>query len=320
MLIVRHPQCVPARARGAVVALGNFDGLHRGHRAVIGEAQAIAGRLGAPWGVVTFEPHPRRFFQPTSVPFRLTPFRAKARLLAEMGADVLFSLRFGPALAGMLAQDFVAGVLVRGLGVRHVVTGPEFVFGKGRRGNTYVLSHMAAMEGFGYTAIPPFAFAGETCSATALRVLLRRGQVAEAAQRLGRYWEFEGHVVHGQKLGRTLGFPTANLPVEGRLHPDPGIYAVRAGLDGPGGTAWHDAVASLGTRPTVDGKGLLLEAFLFDFAGDLYGRRLRVAFVERIRKELRFPDLDALKVQMADDGARARRILAAAGTPAAPAR
>jgi riboflavin kinase / FMN adenylyltransferase len=320
MLIVRHPERVPAQARGAVVALGNFDGLHRGHRVVTGEAKAIAQRLGAPWGVVTFEPHPRQFFQPTSVPFRLTPFRAKARLVGEQGADVLAALRFGPALAGMLAQDFVAQVLVKGLGVRHVVTGPEFVFGKGRRGNAYVLAHMAAMEGFGYTQVPAFSFAGETCSATEVRVLLRRGLVAEAALRLGRWWEFEGRVVHGRKLGRDLGYPTANLPVAGRLHPDPGIYAVRAGLASPGGVHWHDAVASLGTRPTVDGKGLLLEVNLFDFAGDLYGRRLCVAFVERIRKELRFPGLDALKVQMAEDCANARRILANAAARAAFAR
>jgi riboflavin kinase/FMN adenylyltransferase len=176
---------------------------------------------------------------------------------------------------------------------------------------------MAAMEGFGYTQVPAFSFAGEPCSATAVRVLLRRGQVAEAALRLGRYWEFEGRVAHGQKLGRTLGFPTANLKVEGRMHPDPGIYAVRAGLPGADGVTWHDAVASLGTRPTVDGKGLLLEVFLFDFQGDLYGRRLCIAFVERIRKELRFDGLDALKVQMADDCAQARRILANAGARAA---
>lgn len=313
MLIVRHAPA-PRPARGAVVALGNFDGLHRGHRAVIDEAGRIARAEGRPWGVLTFEPHPRQVFQPTTVPFRITPPRAKARLLARSGVDVLFMLRFSGELAGTLAQDFVVGTLLDGLAIAHVVTGPGFVFGKGRRGNGAVLARMAAMEGFRYSQVAAESYEGEPCSATEIRVLLRRGQVAEAAHRLGREWEYEGRVVEGAKLGRKLGYPTANLATEGRLIPSPGIYAVRAVLDEDG---WRDAVASLGTRPTFDGKRTLLEVHVFDFAGDLYGRRLRVAFVDRLRKELRFPNAEALKAQIAEDCRAARAILARHPAPVA---
>lgn len=318
MRIVRHAPA-PAPVRGAVVALGNFDGLHRGHLAVIGAAGRIARAEGRPWGVLTFEPHTRGYFQRTSVPFRITPFRTKARFLDELGVDVLFALRFAERLAGTLAQDFVADIMLAGLGIGHVVTGPGFVFGKGRKGNGAVLRRMAAMEGFGYTQVPTETHGGEPCSATEIRVLLRRGLVDEAARRLGRLWEYEGRVIHGAKLGRALGYPTANLATEGRLIPSPGIYAVRAGLVERGAALWRDAVASLGTRPTFDGEGMLLEVHVFDFDGDLYGRRMRVAFVERLRKELRFPDVEALKVQIAADCAAARGILAARPSTAAVA-
>jgi riboflavin kinase/FMN adenylyltransferase len=309
MRIVRHAPA-PEPLRGAVAALGNFDGLHRGHLAVIGEARRIARATGRPLGVVTFEPHPRGFFQRTSVPFRITPFRTKARLLADQGIDVLFVLRFDAGLAGTLAQDFVVHAMVEGLGIAHVVTGPGFVFGKGRKGNATVLTQMAAMERFGYSQVATESFAGEPCSATEIRVLLRRGQVDQAARRLGRTWEYEGRVIHGAHLGRTLGYPTANLATEGRLIPAPGIYAVRAGWAEAGRAVWRDAVASLGTRPTFDGEGTLLEVFVFDWRGELYGRRLRVAFVERIRKEERFADIESLKARMALDCIEARAILA----------
>ncbi|MGH6719174.1 MAG: bifunctional riboflavin kinase/FAD synthetase [Alphaproteobacteria bacterium] len=309
MRIVRHAPA-PGPVRAAVVALGNFDGLHRGHRAVIGEAGRIARAEGRPWGVLTFEPHPRQVFQPTTVPFRITPFRTKARLLAGFGVDVLFALRFSAEVAGTLAQDFVVGTLLDGLAIAHVVTGPEFVFGKGRRGNGAVLARMAAMEGFRYSQVATETYEGVACSATEIRVLLRRGLVAAAAHRLGREWEYEGRVAHGANLGRKLGYPTANLATAGRLIPSPGIYAVRAGLVEGGRVTWRDAVASLGTRPTFDGEDTLLEVHVFDFAGDLYGRRLRVAFVDRLRKELRFPDAEALKAQMAEDCRAARAILA----------
>jgi len=309
-MIVRHGfASTPEDLRGAVVALGNFDGVHRGHRAVLDRAGEIARDTGRPWGVVTFEPHPREFFQASSVPFRLTPFRQKARILAEIGLDLMVSLRFDKKLAGRRAQDFVVDALVEGLGVSHVVTGPNFVFGKARRGNGYVLGHMAAMEGFGYTEIDSFAHRSAKVSSTDIRVLLRRGQVDLAADLLGHLWQFEGRVQHGDRRGRAMGFPTANLALDGRLHPGPGIYAVRAGLAEPGGTRWYDGAAYIGTRPTFDGTTVLLETNLFDVDRDLYGKRLRVAFVERVRKDLTFAGMDELARQMAEDCDRARAVL-----------
>jgi len=316
-MIIRHGFTgTPESLRGAVAALGNFDGVHRGHCAVLERAGAIAREAGKPWGVVTFEPHPREFFQASSVPFRLTPFRQKARLLAGLGLDLMISLRFDRTMAGRSAQDFVVEILVEGLGVSHVITGPSFVFGRGRRGNGYVLGHMAAMEGFGYTEIDNVAHRSAKVSSTDIRVLLRRGQVDMAADLLGHLWEFEGRVQHGDRRGRAMGFPTANLTLDDMLHPGPGIYAVRAGVAEPGPHAlegrvrWYDGAAYIGTRPTFDGKTVLLETNLFDFDDDLYGKRLRVAFVERVRKDLTFAGMDELARQMAEDCARAREVLA----------
>ena len=309
MLIRRHGDDMPAALRGAVVALGNFDGVHRGHRSVIERARALAADLGAPAGAVTFEPHPRSFFQPGTAPFRLTPFRSKARLFAAMGMDVMVNLAFGPAMAGRLAQDFVVSWLVEGLAVRHVVTGPGFAFGRGRRGNASVLARMAEMEGFGYTQVPAFAHLGRKVSSTEIRVLLRRGQVDRAAGLLGHLWEFEGRVRRGFGRGRALGFPTANHALDGMLHPGHGIYAVRAGIVAGGATTWHDAAAYIGTRPTFGGERVVLETHLLDFAGDLYGRRLRVAFVARVRKDMAFQGTGALARRMGEDCERARSLL-----------
>ena len=310
MRILRHTSPTPDSLRGAVVAMGNFDGVHRGHRSVIDLARRLAREADAPAGVVTFEPHPRSFFQGDGVPFRLTPFRQKTRLLAELDLDVMVNLAFNPAMAGCLAQDFVARHLVEGLGIRHLVTGPGFVFGKGRHGNGYILSQMAAMEGFTYTEAPFYLHDGQKVSSTEIRVTLRRGLVDRAAGLLGHLWECEGHVQHGEKRGREMGFPTANLPLEGMLHPGPGIYAVRAGVIDHGVTTWHDGAAYIGTRPTFHGETVLLETNLLDFSGDLYGKRLRVAFVERVRKDMTFRGMDALAIQMAEDCARARDVLA----------
>ena len=318
MRILRHYDRVDASARGAVVALGNFDGVHRGHAAVIGAAGRLARDANAPLAVLTFEPHPRHFFQPGSVPFRLTPFRVKARRMAALGVDVMVNLHFGPAIAGLLAQEFVADVLLRGLALSHLVVGPGFVFGKGRRGNAQVLRHMAAMEGFGFTEVAAERHAGEICSSTDIRVLVRRGLVDEAAERLGWTWEFEGRVVPGEARGRAIGFPTANIALDGRLHPGPGIYAVRAGITEAGVVTWHDGAAYIGSRPTFAGETVLLETHLFNFDGDLYGRRLRVAFVQRVRKDQGFESVEALTAQMTADCQRARHILADARDIAEP--
>ena len=310
MRILRHTTGVEGAARGAVVAIGNFDGLHAGHAAVIGEAGRVAREAGAPWAVLTFEPHPRSHFQPGAAPFRLTPFRAKARGLAEMGVDYMINLRFDARLAGMPARDFVRDVLLDGLGVSHIVAGPDFVFGKGRAGDARLLDRMSRTGGFGFTAIAARRHAGRQCSSTDIRALIRRGRVDEAADILGRTWEIEGRVAPGDKRGHGLGFPTANLALDGVLNPGPGVYAVRAALAGESGEVWRDGAAYVGTRPTFAGESPLLETHLFDFDGDLYGRRLRVALVKRVRKDQTFDGPDSLKAQMIADCQRARQMLA----------
>ncbi|MFQ5785128.1 MAG: bifunctional riboflavin kinase/FAD synthetase [Alphaproteobacteria bacterium] len=321
MRVLRHYRNVEAAARGAVVAIGNFDGLHRGHAAVIAGAGRIARESGAPWAVLTFDPHPRHFFGRDTRPFRLTPFRIKAQLLAEMGLDYLFNLRFDTGMAGLPARDFVLQVLLDGLGVRHVVVGPGFVFGKGRLGDGDLLRDMAAREGFGFTEIEAVHSGGARCSSTDVRGLIRRGLVDEAAELIGRLWEIEGRVETGAAYGQALGFPTANLALDRVLHPGPGIYAVRARVGDGNGVAWRDGVAYIGTRPTFAGTTLALEVHLFDFDGDLYGRRLRVAFVKRVRKDQTFDGPESLAAQMALDCRLARQILAdarAASGSAAP--
>jgi len=310
MRVLRHYSNIPADLRGCTVVIGNFDGVHRGHASVIAHAQEIAREKGVPSGIVTFEPHPRSFFAGTASPFRLTPFRQKARLLDAMGLDFMANLRFDPAMAGRLAQDFVVEMLVGGLGVSHVVTGPGFVFGKGRRGNGYILERMGEREGFGYTEAPIFSHPDKKVSSTTIRVLLRRGQVSDAADLLGHPWSYEARVESGEQRGRQMGFPTANQALDGHLHPGPGIYAVRAGIVGAQGTQWHDAAAYIGTRPTFNGETVLLETNLFDFSGDLYGKRLRVAFIERVRKDMTFRGMEALAKQMEEDCNRSRDVLA----------
>ncbi len=314
MRIFRHYDRIPPEARGAVAALGNFDGLHRGHRVVIAAAGRRALELGAPLGVLTFEPHPRQYFQSSTAPFRLTPFRAKMRMLEEIGVDCVLNLRFGPDLAGMKAEDFVTDVLAGGLGISHLAVGPGFVFGKGRQGDTALLHRMAAERDFGFTEVQAAldGAAGRMFASTDIRVLIRRGEVDLAARALGHIWEIEARVQHGDSRGEAMGFPTANMPLEGGLHPGPGIYAVRVGIADGRNMTWHDAAAYIGTRPTFAGETMLLEVYLFDYTGDLYDRRLRVAFVGAVRKDQAFDSPEALKIQMAADCERARDLLAQA--------
>lgn len=314
MRIFRHYEDLPPEARGAAVTIGNFDGVHRGHQAVIGEAGRVAKDLGAPLGVLTFEPHPRSVFQPDAPPFRLTSLRTKAHDLEALGVDCLYVLHFDLEFSKRTAQAFVADILVGGLEVRHVVVGDDFVFGHARRGNVAVLGRMAAEQGFGLTCVAPVtaaaAGAGKVFSSGAIRDLLRQGDPRAAARRLGRFWELEGRVEEGNRRGQGLGFPTANLGLGEYLRPATGIYAVRAGLDQGRDTVWRDGVASLGRRPTFGGKDLLLEVHLFDFSGDLYGRHLRVAMIEFLREERKFDRPDALISQMREDAERAREVLA----------
>jgi riboflavin kinase/FMN adenylyltransferase len=307
-----HHPLLPA-ARGAVVALGNFDGIHKGHQAVIGRAAAEAREVGAKLGLLTFEPHPRSVFRPDDLPFRLTPFRSKAILLCELGVDLLFNLRFNRALAARTAEDFIRDVLVDGLGISRAVVGYDFVFGNRRRGNAALLAEMGEKLGFGVSIVEPAGEGEELYSSTRIRTLLQSGAPRDAAALLGREWQIHGRVEHGDERGRTIGFPTANLHLADYLRPAAGVYAVRAGFDRPGadpGGAWYAGVANFGTRPTFAGTDLRLEVHLFDFAGDLYGRHLRVALVDYIRPERKFAGLDDLKAQIAKDALQARQILA----------
>jgi riboflavin kinase / FMN adenylyltransferase len=310
MRVFRHTNASDD-ARGAVVAAGNFDGVHLGHQAVLGEAKALARRLDAPFAVLTFEPHPRVVFQPGLPPFRLTPFRAKSRELETLGVDLLFTLHFDLAFAQKTAEEFVAEVLVAGLGIKAVVVGYDFVFGNKRRGTAELLKTEGSKHGFDVKVVAPASAAGGVVySSTQIREHLVAGRPRDAAALLGRPWEIDGRVDVGDKLGRTIGFPTANIDLADYLRPAPGVYAVRAGIEEGGKTEWHDGAANLGWRPTVGGKDLRLEAHLFDFSGDLYGKHLRVAFIERLRPEQRFAGLDALKAQIAADCQKAREILA----------
>jgi riboflavin kinase/FMN adenylyltransferase len=311
MRIFRH-DAVAAGDRGAVVAIGNFDGLHLGHQRVIGEAGTLARALAAPHAVLTFEPHPRSVLRPEGPPFRLTPFRMKSRLIEGLGVDLLFTLHFDRAFAARSAEEFIAGVLLERLGARHVVVGYDFVFGNARRGTAALLAERGAALGFGVSVVAPIeADAGAVFSSTRIREHLAAGRPREAAALLGRWWEIDGRVERGDERGRTIGFPTANLVLHDYLRPAAGVYAVRAGSEEGGKTVWRDGVANFGTRPTFGGSDLRLEAHLFDFAGDLYGRHLRVALIEHLRPERKFAGIDALKAQISADAVQARTVLAA---------
>lgn len=312
MKLFRHTTDFPQALRGLSVALGNFDGVHRGHRAVIRAAQDRAAALGVPSGVLTFEPHPRSLFRPDDPPFRLTPFRLKARLIEALGVEALIVVPFDRAFSERTADGFVDDVLIGDLGAKHVAAGYDFVFGHNRGGDMAMLARRGADAGFGTTRVEPVGDAGGVVfSSTKVRELLRDGRPDAAADILGHPFEIEGRVEHGDKRGRTIGFPTANVELGEYLRPRFGVYAVTAGIDEGERTLWHDGVANLGLRPTVGGLTERLEVHLFDFDGDLYGRHLRVQLRAFIRPEMKFAGLDALKAQIAADAEAARAALAA---------
>lgn len=305
MRIVTDWHGVDPALRGASVAMGNFDGIHRGHASVIGLA-----RGNAPLGVVTFEPHPRQFFAPDTPPFRLMNPEARANRLAKLGVQMLFEVPFDAALAGLTPEGFVEDVLHRGLGVSHVVVGADFCFGKGRKGTADDLARLGAARGIAVTVAPLLAEDGVSISSTAIRAALTGGDPRGAAAMLGHWHRIEGEVLHGEKRGRVLGFPTANMSVAGLHLPRLGVYAVHVDvLTGPQAGSYRGA-ASLGVRPMFGENTPNLETFIFDFAGDLYGQHLSVALVEFLRPEMRFDGLPALIAQMDADCARARAILA----------
>ncbi len=310
MRILRHYSPFPPDMLGATVALGNFDGVHRGHQAVIARALAEAQCNDTPHGVVTFEPHPRQVFRPDDPPFRLTPFRVKCHALQALGLNFMLSLPFDRAFSTLTAAEFVDGILHRALGVRHLVIGYDFVFGQGRTGNAALLTAMGAQCGFAVSVVDAVhADDGVIFSSTRIRSCLQQGDALGAAALLGRPWEIEGRVDHGDARGRLIGFPTANLALSDYVRPASGVYAVRVGVETGGQLVWHAGVANIGSRPTVNGTDIRLEAHLFDFSGDLYGQMVRVALIDWIRPERRFDGLEALTRQIATDAAEARRRL-----------
>jgi riboflavin kinase/FMN adenylyltransferase len=295
-----------AALRGAVVAIGNFDGVHRGHRAVVAAALARARSLGRPAAALTFKPHPRVFFRPQEPLFRLSDERAKLRLLAATGLSGAVVMTFDAALAATSAEEFVGRILVERLAIGGAVIGFDFHFGKNRAGSPAFLAAEGARLGFAVDVVPPLEDEGRPVSSGSVRTALAAGKVVEAAELLGAPWFVSGAVIHGEKRGRDLGFPTANLRLDPSCALKHGIYAVRVGI----GARRHDGVASFGRRPTFDNGAPLLEVFLFDFDGDLYGQALDVAFIAWIRHEEKFASIEALRTQMAADGVRAREALA----------
>ncbi|MEO6264156.1 MAG: bifunctional riboflavin kinase/FAD synthetase [Luteimonas sp.] len=296
----------PLCPQGSVVCIGAFDGLHLGHRALVRHAAARARSLDVPAAALSFEPLPREFFSREAPPPRLTLPRAKVEGLGELGVDVIGLLRFDARLAAMSAEDFVRDVLVGRLAAREVWVGPGFRFGHGRTGDLATMRTLGSRLGFSADEVAPVLLDGERVSSTRVRAALHAGDFTTAARLLGRPYAIGGRVVRGNQLGRTLGYPTANLRFGGKLPALSGIYVAR--VHGVADHPWP-AVASFGTRPTVDGSEPVLEAHLFDFDRDLYGRRIVVEFIARLRDEVRFPDLPSLVAQMHRDAAQARALL-----------
>lgn len=299
----------PDAMRGAVVAIGNFDGVHRGHQAVLDTALEIGHGEGRPVVAMTFEPHPRTLFKPDAPVFRLTPAEEKAEVMQALGLDGVVVVPFDREFAARAADDFVDHVLVDALGMAHAVTGYDFHFGRGREGSPAFLMQAGEARGFGVTVVPPFKDEGtETVSSSRIRQALEAGDVVTANALLGYHWFIRGSIRHGDKRGRELGFPTANMALAPDCRLRHGIYAVTLKADG----VVHKGVASYGRRPMFDDGMALFETFLFDFDGDLYGRPVEVALFGYLRDERKFDGIDALVAQMRRDAEEARAILASA--------
>ena len=297
---------MPDSLRGAIIALGNFDGFHLGHQAVAGEAIGWARAEGRPAIIATFDPHPVRFFAPDAPPFRLTTLDQRIELFEAAGADAMLVFAFGAELAGTSAEDFVTELLIRRLGAAGVVTGEDFSFGKGRAGNVDLLSRLGEPLGLRARAVGPVSEQGEIVSSSRIRDALRAGDCGLATHLLSRPFAIRGVVEHGAKLGRSIGYPTANLRLGNYLRPAYGIYAVTGHL--PGGKVVHGA-ANLGIRPSFDPPIELLEPYFFDFSGDLYGQEIEVALHHYLRPEAKFDSLEELTAQMEQDCLQARHLL-----------
>jgi riboflavin kinase/FMN adenylyltransferase len=311
MRIVRDYSFVAPEDRGASAAIGNFDGVHLGHQSVIDMAHTQAQAIGAPLGLVTFEPHPRQYFAPDAPAFRLMGREARANRLAKLGVERLYELNFNAALAGLSPRDFAQDVIADGLGLKHVVVGADFCFGKGRSGTAQDLQAFGAEMGFGVTIATLLSGSAGEVSSTAIRTALAEGRPRDAATMLGHWHRIEGEIIGGEQRGRQLGYPTANMSIDGLHPPRFGVYAVLIDiLNGPHAGQYHGA-ASIGVRPMFNGERPNLETFIFDFSSDLYGADASVALIDYLRPEARFDGLPALIAQMDADCAKARSILAA---------
>jgi len=305
MDIVRSWREVPPELKGAALAIGNFDGVHRGHQAVLGEAIKIAKREGRRSGAVIFEPHPREFFAPGTPFFRLTPLPLKLELLQALGLDQTFVIEFNSELASLSAEDFAAEVVAKGLGAGHVVVGHDFAYGKGRSGTTGQLAALGRKLGFGVDVVEPVGMGGATFASSRIREHLRQGEVREAADQLGYWWRVRGKVGEGAGRGKGLGFPTINLPLEPGQDIRHGIYAMRVDHDG----GRYHAAGYVGARPTFGAGEPVLEAYLLDFAGDLYGKDVDAEFIAFLRRDETFTSAQALADKMHEDCDRARDVL-----------
>lgn len=313
MQIFRHFEKLPSDIQGASVAIGNFDGMHLGHRTVIDKAGAIArtSNPAMPWGVLTFEPHPRTVFIPDQPPYRISPFRIKARHMEEMNIDFIVVLHFDRKFAAYSAQWFVNNVIIDGLKANHIIAGYDFVFGRNRVGNCQMLLEKSIENRFEFTCVPPITDVTEKAySSTRVRAYIANGDLKAAATLLGRPFEIEGRVEYGNMRGRIIGFPTANLHLDEYIRPKLGVYAIRACIDQDSSPIWIDGVANLGNRPTFDGHNVLLEVHLFNWNNDLYGKHLRVALIDFIRSEIKFSNLHKIREQIAKDCKTAQERLA----------
>jgi riboflavin kinase/FMN adenylyltransferase len=306
MDVIRNGEDAPPGLRGGALAIGNFDGVHRGHQAVIGAALAWARQRGRPGIILTFDPHPSRLFRPDAPPFALTSLAQRLRLFAELGADAVMVLPFTSALAGLLPEEFVDRWLVGKLAPLHVVTGHDFTFGKGRSGDVGRLAELGRAAGFTTAALAPVLHEGEPVSSTRIRQALEAGDPRLAASLLTRPFAIEGEVIHGDKRGRTIGVPTANMELNDFVRPRFGVYAVRVVL--PDGSI-RKGVANLGIRPMFEPPRLLLETWILDWSGDLYGSSITVELIEWLRPELKLDGLDALMAQIRHDAGAARKVL-----------
>lgn len=313
MLILGPEDSVPASCFGGILALGNFDGVHRGHQAIFSCAREIGDKSGVPVGVVVFVPHPHFFFRPQVPFFLLTPDEIKFERLAACGLDFVFCLRFDSKLAGLGAEMFIARVLIAQLKASHLIVGSNFRFGKNRSGDPSFLEMIAARFDVDVTIIAPVSEGEDVCSSSKIRSLLSSGRVAFASRALGYDWFVRGHVVEGARLGRALGFPTANMRLPSDVTLAYGVYAARVFRNVNGMPIRHDAVVSFGIRPTFGGEQPFLESHLFDFSGDLYNEVIQVCFVDFIRSERFFENRELLINQMGNDCLIARRILECKG-------